>query len=57
MRDEQNKGSKKFSIKPVFIDNYTLGVNLASLRKSEKAKEQFKKAKELATRKGQYQVS
>jgi hypothetical protein len=38
VRDEQNKGSKKFSIKPVFIDNYTLGVNLASLRKSEKAK-------------------
>ena len=48
MFNKSRKTDSKYSIQPVVANNYTLVVNLESLRGSTKVKEQFEKAKQLA---------
>ncbi|WOD08323.1 hypothetical protein [Marinomonas sp. GJ51-6] len=51
MFSQSKKANSKYSIQPEVVNNYTLAVNLKNLRDSEKVKEQFEKAKQLAKKK------
>lgn len=54
MFSQNKKANSKYSIQPEVVNNYTLAVNLKNLRDSEKVKEQFEKAKQLAKKKNTF---